>query len=85
MQKITYHLSGLHCGGCVSRAQQALSPHADHVEVTLNPPLAILSNPKAELATLNQALSAVGNYVLSHDKPSFVGKLLSPFKTKSSK
>lgn len=61
----TYTLSGLTCGGCVKRAQAALAPWADSVQVTLEPPRAVLSGARASQAQLQAALSASGNYTLA--------------------
>lgn len=60
-----YTLSGLTCGGCVKRAQSALAPWADHVQVTLDPPRAVLQGARGSLAEWQTALSAAGNYTLS--------------------
>jgi len=65
MQTITYAVSGLTCGGCVNRVTQALTPFAEDVHVTLDPPCAILNNANSDLNKLNQVLSDVGHYVLS--------------------
>jgi copper chaperone len=65
MNDIIYTVSGLHCGGCVSRVKNALTPYAEQVEVTLKPPCVTLKNPNASLDDMNKALSAVGDYVLS--------------------
>lgn len=60
-----YHVSGMTCGGCVARVKAALAPMAEHVEVTLEPPQAVLTNTNQSLASLNQALASVGHYQLS--------------------
>lgn len=65
MQTITYQVSGLSCNACVNRVKNALSPYAENVEVTLNPPQAILQKPTAELAGLNAALKPLGHYQLA--------------------
>ena len=57
------------CGGCVNRVKTTLSAFADHVEVTLTPPLATLTNAHATLNQLNTALSEVGHYVLAENTP----------------
>lgn len=64
----TYLVSGLTCGGCVTKVKGLLEPYADNVEVTLNPPHAILKNPKQEIALLNKVLKSAGNYELSENK-----------------
>lgn len=62
---IQYAVDGMHCGGCVSRVKSTLASFAEQVEVTLTPPQASLTNSRASLAELNEALSAIGNYRLS--------------------
>ena len=66
MTNIQYVVSGMTCGGCVARVKATLTPFADNVEVTLNPPQATLSNSNATLETLNTALASVGKYVLTN-------------------
>jgi copper chaperone CopZ len=60
----TTHLSiqGIHCGGCVSKITKALTPLADKVEVTLNPPTATLTNVSASLTQINKVLAKAGDY-----------------------
>jgi copper chaperone CopZ len=60
-----YQVSGMTCGGCENRVKTTLADYAEGVEVTLDPPTAILSNPITDLSTLNSALSKVGNYRLT--------------------
>ncbi len=64
MTTIQYKVSGLTCGGCVSRVKNTLSDYAEDVEVTLTPPQATLTNPRKALDQLNNALTAAGNYQL---------------------
>ncbi len=64
MSETIYEVTGLTCGGCVSRVQQTLTPYAESVKVTLSPPQAVLSNPSIDITALNLALSAVGKYRL---------------------
>lgn len=64
MSQITYPLTGLHCGACVSRVSKALAPLADQVSVTLAPMQAVLTDAKADLAQLQAAVSAAGAYEL---------------------
>ncbi len=52
------------CGACVNRVKATLAPFAESVEVTLNPPQAVLKSPAADLAKLNAALEKVGHYAL---------------------
>ena len=65
MEKITYQVSGMTCGGCVNRVKTTLSEYASHVDVTLDPPQATLHQPTVNIKALNQALSQVGHYTLS--------------------
>ncbi len=60
-----YQVSGMTCGGCVARVKATLVPMAEHVEVTLEPPQAIITNSHQSLMALNQALAGVGHYQLS--------------------
>jgi copper chaperone CopZ len=64
-QPVVYQITGMHCGGCVSKVQKTLANYADDVKVTLEPAIAALGNPRANLAELNQALSNIGDYKLS--------------------
>ena len=68
MSKIIYQVSGMTCGGCVNRVKTTLADFAENVEVTLEPPQAVLGEPSADMATLNAALRKVGNYQLSEIK-----------------
>ncbi len=62
----TYTVSGMHCGACIGRVSAALTPFAERVMVTLNPPRAVLTNPREpDLATLNAAVSKAGRYTLT--------------------
>jgi copper chaperone CopZ len=60
-----YAVSGMTCGGCVGRVKATLSKYAESVEVSLQPPQALLTNPRIALDALNDALSKVGHYTLS--------------------
>ena len=70
MSEIIYQVSGMTCGGCLKRVKTTLGQFSKNVEVTLEPPQAVLSAPSADLATLNIALGKVGNYQLSEVKNS---------------
>ena len=75
INKTTYLVSGMTCGGCVARVKAALSQFSEEVEVTLEPPLAVLSAPSVSITALNTALSKVGNYQLSEvNKTPIIGK-----------
>ncbi len=60
-----YAITGLTCGKCVAKLQAALMPFAQSVTVTLTPPQAVLTNPTADLATLNSATASAGDYRLT--------------------
>lgn len=60
-----YIVTGMTCGGCVGRVKAILSEYASAVDVTLNPPVAQMTNPTRGLDALNAALSKVGHYSLS--------------------
>ncbi len=62
--KTVYSVTGMTCGGCVNRVKTTLKPFAESVEVTLDPPQAVLKSKTVDLATLNDALAKVGHYVL---------------------
>lgn len=63
--KITYQVTGMHCGACVDKIQNALQPFGT-AEVSLIPPRAMVSSDSIpELSQLNQALKAAGPYHLS--------------------
>lgn len=66
-QKRSFTVTGLTCGGCVARVQNALSIFANDVQVTLNPPIATLTQCIADISTINVALSHVGNYSLTEN------------------
>lgn len=62
--KTIYSVTGMTCGGCVNRVKTTLAPLAESVDVTLEPPQAVLNGATADLAALNTALAKVGHYVL---------------------
>lgn len=48
----------MHCAACVGRVTAALRALADNVTVTLQPPRAIMHNPKTgDIAALNAAVA----------------------------
>ena len=65
-----YAVSGMTCGGCVGRVKATLNKYAESVEVTLQPPQALLNNPRIALDALNNALSKIGHYALSETESS---------------
>ena len=62
-----YSISGLTCNNCVAKVQATLSPFADSVEVTLKPPQVKLAGQKENVASLNNVLKNVGNYVIGKE------------------
>ncbi len=69
MDKV-FSISGMHCNACVTRVTKALKPFAREVQVTLDPPRAILRNidSDASLDVLNIAAAGAGKYLLEIDK-----------------
>jgi hypothetical protein len=61
---IRYRVTGMVCGGCLSRVKNTLAAYADSVEVTLTPPIAVLINPSVGIEILNSALAEIGQYQL---------------------
>jgi copper chaperone CopZ len=58
-----FEISGMHCGGCVSRVAKALKTIDQGVAVTLEPPRATFSDGAAvSLETINAALAKIGDY-----------------------
>jgi copper chaperone CopZ len=64
MNTATHPLTGLHCQACVRRITEALAPHAAQVSVSLAPMQVVLTEPRANLATLQAAVRAAGTYEL---------------------
>lgn len=64
MNRSSHPLTGITCGGCVKRVQAALAPWAAQVEVTLDPPQAVLTRPHGTLDDWQAAVAAAGNYTL---------------------
>ena len=59
----TFRIEGMHCGGCVARVTQALKTIADDVQVTLDPPLAVLEVDSAlPLDEVKAAVAKAGEY-----------------------
>lgn len=58
-----FRIEGMHCGGCVARVTRALQAIADDVEVTLDPPLAVLGVPAPlPLDAVLAAVTKAGDY-----------------------
>lgn len=55
-------IQGMHCNGCVGKITKALTPLAEHIEVTLNPPVATLTDASVNLTQINKALAMAGDY-----------------------
>jgi len=59
-------ITGMHCAGCVARVSRALQPLADEVEVTLDPPQAVLQGAApVPLAAVSAAVARAGAYTVS--------------------
>ena len=69
----TFTLDGMHCGACVARVTKSLSPFADKVQVTLDPPQAVLRgvHPDASLEVMQIALAGAGKYTMAAAAPVF--------------
>lgn len=63
----TFAISGMHCGRCLGKIKEALSPFAESVDVTISPQRATLRNirPDATLQRLQSAISATGPYTIA--------------------
>ncbi|KRE00107.1 hypothetical protein ASE63_08400 [Bosea sp. Root381] len=58
-----FEVSGMHCGGCLSRVQQAASKLAPGTTVTLDPPRLTLPEGAAlDAGAINAALAPLGDY-----------------------
>jgi len=58
-----FEITGMHCGGCVSRVTKALQPLANEVSVTLQPPRATLDvEVPLTLDDVRAAVAKVGDY-----------------------
>ena len=58
-----FAISGMHCGGCAARVQQAATALAPGATVTLDPPRLTLPEGTALNAeTINKALAELGDY-----------------------
>jgi copper chaperone CopZ len=68
-----FTLSGMHCGACVGRTTKALSGFADKVQVTLDPPQAVLRgmHSDASLEVMQIALAGAGKYTIAAAVPMF--------------
>lgn len=59
----TFEITGMHCGGCVSRVTKALKGVAQDASVTLDPPRAVIevAAPLA-LEAVQAALARAGDF-----------------------
>ncbi len=58
-----FDVSGLHCGGCVTRVSNAVGKLAPGASVTLEPPrLTLPEGMTLDAATINAALASLGSY-----------------------
>lgn len=64
MATVQYQVKGLTCGGCVKRVTDLLNQYASEATVTLEPPLATLTNPAIDFVALNKKLAEIGSYAL---------------------
>ena len=62
-----YSITGLTCNNCVAKVKTALIPYADAVEVTLKPPQISLAGQTESVASLNNMLKNIGNYVIGEE------------------
>ncbi len=63
MQEQSFEITGMNCMHCVERVKKALEHLAKHVEVTLSPPMAVLTvDQPVTVEQVNQELSKVGDY-----------------------
>lgn len=69
-----YSVTGMTCGGCVTRVKATLASMSEHAEVSLNPPEATLTGSRVSIDALNQALADIGHYQLSEIKEVPVSK-----------
>ncbi|KDN56880.1 heavy metal translocating P-type ATPase [Flavobacterium seoulense] len=69
--KYTYTINGMHCNSCKSKVENALNTiEGVDVEVSLNPPQAVISMQKPiQLAHFQEVLSAAGNYTIKVFNP----------------
>lgn len=59
----SFEITGMHCMGCVARVSKALSPLADEVSVTLEPPRAVFETPDPlTVEDIQAVLKTIGDY-----------------------
>jgi copper chaperone CopZ len=65
-----YQIQGMHCQSCVQKITDALKGLVGDVQVTLNPPRAIVrADTLPDLSALNAAIAIAGNYTLKEELP----------------
>lgn len=58
-----FEISGMHCGGCASRVQQAAATLAPGATVTLDPPrLTLPEGTTLDVDAINRKLAELGHY-----------------------
>jgi copper chaperone CopZ len=58
-----FAIQGMHCGGCASRAQKAVTAIAPGAVVTLDPPrLTLPEGVSLDAGTINAALATMGEW-----------------------
>jgi copper chaperone len=58
-----FEVSGMHCGGCLSRVQQAAEKLVPGTTVTLDPPrLTLPEGAVLDATAINAALAPLGDY-----------------------
>ncbi len=67
--QVKYQVSGMTCNKCMKHVHAKLSEFAEDVIVTLDPPQAILIDPKKDINALNEELAKIGNYRLLPKAP----------------
>ena len=60
-----FQIEGMHCNGCVARVTKALTPLADEVSVTLDPPRITIDGDPVSLDEVRAAVAKVGDYKVS--------------------
>lgn len=76
----TYSIQGLTCGNCVAKVKSALQNISGitHVDVTQNPPMAIVSmTSHVDTAVLTKAVANAGNFSLSENGHATTGAIAS--------
>lgn len=60
-----FEIAGMHCGGCVNRVTRALKPLATEVQVTLDPPRAVLEvDTPLSVDDVRAAVAGAGDFTV---------------------